>query len=99
MCSWPRGLQLRLYATYNRKGFHGSEKHAKFYVAGVVYAFEHLHERHIIYRDLKPENLLLNELGQIVCSRGHHVTGQKSAQRHWSLSMLLEFVSRVSVSR
>lgn len=54
-----------LYATYNRKGFHGSEKHAKFYVAGVVYAFEHLHERHIIYRDLKPENLLLNELGQI----------------------------------
>merc|ERR1712227_410051 len=42
-----------LYATYNREGFHGSEKHAKFYVAGVVYAFEHLHERHIIYRDLK----------------------------------------------
>ena len=54
-----------LYATYNRKGFHGSEKHAKFYIAGTVFAFEHLHERHIIYRDLKPENLLLNELGQI----------------------------------
>jgi len=52
-----------LYATYNRKGFHGSEKHAKYYIAGTVYAFEHLHERRIIYRDLKPENLLLNELG------------------------------------
>mmetsp|Transcript_28976 Transcript_28976/g.67430 ORF Transcript_28976/g.67430 Transcript_28976/m.67430 type:complete len:808 (-) Transcript_28976:288-2711(-) len=52
-----------LYATYNRKGFHGSEKHAMYYIAGTVYAFEHLHERRIIYRDLKPENLLLNELG------------------------------------
>jgi len=53
-----------LYATYNRKGFHGSDKHAKFYVAGVIFAFEHLHERRIIYRDLKPENVLLNEKGQ-----------------------------------
>jgi len=54
-----------LYATYNRKGFHGSEKHAKYYCAGVVFAFEHCHERHIIYRDLKPENLLFNEKGHI----------------------------------
>jgi len=54
-----------LYATYNRKGLHGSEKHLMYYVAGVVFAFEHLHERHIIYRDLKPENMLLTELGHI----------------------------------
>jgi serine/threonine protein kinase len=54
-----------LYATYNRKGFHGSEKHAKFYSGGVVMAFEHFHDRRIIYRDLKPENLLLNEEGKI----------------------------------
>merc|ERR1712032_433384 len=47
-----------LYQTYNRKSFHGSEKHAKFYVAGTTFAFEHMHERRIIYRDLKPENLL-----------------------------------------
>lgn len=54
-----------LYSMYQRKGFYGSEKHAKFYSAGVVCAFEHLHERHIIYRDLKPENLLLNEKGHL----------------------------------
>lgn len=52
-----------IYATYNRKGLHGSEPHAKFYVAGVLCGFDHMHERRIIYRDLKPENLLLNSHG------------------------------------
>merc|ERR1719487_1333801 len=50
-----------LYATYSKKGFHGSEKHAKFYISGTVFAFDHLHEKKIIFRDLKPENLLLTE--------------------------------------
>jgi len=54
-----------LHATYNRKGFHGSEKHARYYIGSVVLAFEHLHERRIIYRDLKPENLMLNEKGHL----------------------------------
>merc|ERR1719444_110682 len=52
-----------LYATYNRKGFHGSEKHAKYYIAGTIIAFDHMHTRHMVYRDLKPENLLLNDKG------------------------------------
>lgn len=38
-----------LYSMYQRKGFYGSEKHARFYAAGVLCAFDHLHERHIIY--------------------------------------------------
>eukprot|EP00928_Gymnodinium_smaydae_P045149 TRINITY_DN30138_c0_g1_i1.p1 TRINITY_DN30138_c0_g1~~TRINITY_DN30138_c0_g1_i1.p1 ORF type:complete len:839 (+),score=90.11 TRINITY_DN30138_c0_g1_i1:101-2617(+) len=52
-----------LYSTYLKKSFHGNVTHAKFYAACVVCAFDHLHERKIIYRDLKPENLLLNEHG------------------------------------
>jgi len=55
-----------LYATYNRKGLHGSEKHAKYYVAGTVMAFDHMHQRKIVYRDLKPENLLLDEHGKLL---------------------------------
>lgn len=39
-----------LYATYHKYRFHGNSSKAKFYTAGVVYAFDHLHEKHIIYR-------------------------------------------------
>ena len=42
-----------------------SEKMARFYAAGVIQGFEHMHERNICYRDLKPENLLLNKDGYI----------------------------------
>ena len=42
-----------------------SEKMARFYAAGVIQGFEHMHGKNICYRDLKPENLLLNKDGYI----------------------------------
>ena len=42
-----------------------SEEDAKFYAACVVLAFEYLQDRHLVYRDLKPENLLLDKDGYI----------------------------------
>lgn len=38
---------------------------AKFYSSEVMMAFEYLHSKDIIYRDLKPENLLLDSQGHI----------------------------------
>lgn len=52
-----------LFSLYHRKNLHGKEYHAKYYAACVIQGFQHLHERRIIYRDLKPENLLLDNNG------------------------------------
>ena len=41
------------------------ERHAQFYAACVVLAFEYLQARHYVYRDLKPENLLVDTDGYV----------------------------------
>lgn len=41
------------------------ENIARFMAACVVEAFQYLHSKDIIYRDLKPENLMLDKQGYI----------------------------------
>jgi len=46
-----------------RKAGRFSNETSRLYAAQIVLAICHLHERDIVYRDLKPENLLLDEKG------------------------------------
>ncbi|XP_011658109.1 serine/threonine-protein kinase D6PKL2 [Cucumis sativus] len=49
-------------------GKHFAEQAVKFYVAEVLLALEYLHMLGIVYRDLKPENVLVREDGHIMLS-------------------------------
>lgn len=53
------------FFTYLRTKGKLDENAARFYAAQVLLSFEYIHNLNIIYRDLKPENLLLDEKGNI----------------------------------
>lgn len=42
-----------------------NENEMRFYAAEVILGLEHMHSRHVVYRDLKPANILLDEYGHI----------------------------------
>ncbi|XP_035788713.1 G protein-coupled receptor kinase 1-like isoform X2 [Anopheles albimanus] len=42
-----------------------NESDMKFYAAEVILGLEHMHKRFIVYRDLKPANILLDENGHV----------------------------------
>jgi cGMP-dependent protein kinase len=48
-----------------RKMDNVKDSEAKFFVASLLLVLEHMHERNIVYRDLKPENVMVDEHGYL----------------------------------
>jgi len=56
---------------YSEKLLWGKNELVRFHVACTARGLEHLHTRHILYRDLKPENLILDSKGYAkICDFG-----------------------------
>lgn len=60
--NFMRGGQLYFHL---KKARVFTETQAKFYVAQIAIGIGHLHRKEIVYRDLKPENVMLGEDGYI----------------------------------
>ena len=58
-------LYYHLTRMKNSRFKHFSEEATQFYVAELVLALEHLHNQGIVYRDLKLENVMLDEDGHV----------------------------------
>jgi len=53
-----------LHPAHPPRGVDGVPDHAaKFYAAGVILGLDHMHNKDIAYRDMKPENCLIDRLG------------------------------------
>merc|ERR1719352_2093594 len=50
---------------FHNQALFGSKRHAQFVVASCVHALDHMHERNIAFRDLKPQNMLIAETGHV----------------------------------
>lgn len=56
-------LKFHIYNMGGEPGF--SEARSKFYAAEVLLGLDHLHSNGIVYRDCKPENILLDDNGHV----------------------------------
>ena len=59
---YMRGGELFFHLKEARKF---PEPRAKFYAAQLLLGLDHLHTENIIYRDLKPENVIMDDVGNV----------------------------------
>jgi serine/threonine protein kinase len=73
LMEWVEGGELFSTAKRSAEGRFGEEQ-ARFYVAEALLALEHLHFHGVVYRDLRPENLLLDRKGHVKLTRPMRVS-------------------------
>jgi len=66
---------------------------AKFYTACVIKGFQYLHSKGIVYRDLKPENLLLDSSGYVKLTDFGFSKQLKDGEKSWTFCGTPEYVA------
>jgi len=69
------------------------DKAARFYTACVIKAFEYLHDKGIVYRDLKPENLLLDSSGYVKLTDFGFSKQLAPGEKSWTFCGTPEYVA------
>ncbi|KAA0177435.1 hypothetical protein FNF27_01213 [Cafeteria roenbergensis] len=73
------------------------EERARFYAAQIVLALDHLHSNRIVYRDLKPDNIMLDEEGNValadlglatILPRSGFTQGRCGTRGYWAPEMI-----------
>lgn len=75
----------------NQKKF--DDESSRFYTACVIKAFEYLHDKGIVYRDLKPENLLLDATGYIKLTDFGFSKKLEPGEKSWTFCGTPEYVA------
>jgi len=70
-----------------------TDQTAAFYVACVILALDYLHTKGVIYRDLKPENLLLDSSGYVKLTDFGFAKQLVGEERAWTFCGTPEYVS------
>jgi len=71
-----------------------TEDRARYYIAEILLALEYVHGNQIIYRDLKPENVLLDEEGHVcITDFGLSKTGLAGSQKAFTFCGTPEYLA------
>ncbi|KAL6754149.1 putative cGMP-dependent protein kinase [Haematococcus lacustris] len=69
------------------------EAHARFYAASVVCGLQYLHDKELVYRDLKPENLLIDLQGYVKMADFGFVKNVKRGTKTYTLCGTPEYLA------